>query len=483
MNRKIIFEKSTPGRKTDYLRRPGISIEEADKFLPREFLRQDLDFPSLGELDVVRHYTNLSKLNYCVDTHFYPLGSCTMKYNPKIAEDLANIEEFVNLHPYQKEEDFQGALEIIYKLEKFFCAITGMSKFTFQPSAGAHGELTGMLIVGAYHKWKKEKRYKVIVADSAHGTNPATASMCGYEVVVVESGRDGLVDLDKLNKLMDIDVAAVMLTCPNTLGLFEERILDISEIVHKRGGFLYYDGANFNALLGVTTPFLMGFDVIHLNLHKTFSTPHGSGGPGLGALGVRENLIPFMPVPLVDKKKNKFYLNYKLKHSIGRVRSFYGNFLVLIKAYVYVLRLGREGLLRIAQNAVLNANYIREALKETYDVAYNKICMHEVVFSCVKQKDKGASALDIAKRLIDYGIHPPTIYFPLIIKEALMVEPTETESKETLDYFIRVMKKLNEEIDSNLQILKDAPQTTPVKRLDEVKASRQPVLKWQKNGS
>ncbi len=483
MKEKVIFEKSAPGRKTDYLRKPEIFIEEADKLLPGKFLRQDLNLPSLGELDVVRHYTNLSRLNYCVDTHFYPLGSCTMKYNPKVSEDMANIEEFFNLHPYQNEENLQGALEIIYNLEKLLCEITGMSRFTFQPSAGAHGELTGMLMIGAYHRLKREKRYKVIVADSAHGTNPATASMCRYDVVVVESDKDGLVSVDKLIKVMDTDVVGIMLTCPNTLGLFEERILDISEIVHKKGGLLYYDGANFNPLLGVTNPFLMGFDVVHLNLHKTFATPHGSGGPGVGAVGVRENLIPFMPVPLVDKKKDKFYLNYKLKHSIGRVRSFYGNFLVLIKAYVYVLRLGREGLLRIAQNAVLNANYIREALKETYDVAYNKICMHEVVFSCVKQKNKGASALDIAKRLIDYGIHPPTIYFPLIIKEALMVEPTETESKETLDYFIRVMKKLNEEIDSNLQILKDAPQTTPVKRLDEVKASRQPVLKWQKNGS
>ncbi len=479
MDNRVIFDKTTPGRKTNYIKKPDIGIKKPDELLPQETLRNDLILPSLGELDVVRHYTNLSRLNFSVDTNFYPLGSCTMKYNPKINEELAALCGFLNIHPYQPEESIQGALELIYNLEKILREITGMSRFSFQASSGAQGELTGMLMVRKYHKINKSKKRKVIVPDSSHGTNPATSSMCGYETVVVESNKDGLIDLDKLSQAIDNEVAAVMLTNPNTLGLFEENILAISEMVHKAGGFLYYDGANFNPLLGITNPALMGFDVIHLNLHKTFSTPHGCGGPGAGAVGVNDKLLDFLPCPLVNKEDEKFYFNYKVKHSIGKLRAFYGNFSVLVRAYAYLLRLGKEGLPRVAQNATLNANYIKAKLKNYYNTASSKSSMHEVVFSCVKQKERGISALDIAKRLIDYGMHPPTMYFPLIAKEALMVEPTETENKETLDYFIEAMLKINKEIDDNPQNIKDAPHHTPVKRVDEVKAARNPDLRWQ----
>jgi glycine dehydrogenase subunit 2 len=478
MENKLIFEKGAQGRKSRYIRDAFFSLKEPGEVIPQEFLRQDLDLPSLGELDVVRHYTNLAQRNLSVDTNFYPLGSCTMKYNPKVNEELANLETGLNIHPYQKEESIQGALELIYNLEQILCEITGMKKFTFQASSGAQGELTGMMMIRKYHELKGVKKNKVIVPDSSHGTNPATATMCGYQTVVVKSNKQGLIDLEELRKLVDDDVAAIMLTNPNTLGLFEDDILEISDMVHAKGGLLYYDGANFNPLLGVTTPYLMGFDVIHLNLHKTFSTPHGCGGPGAGAVGVADKLIDFLPVPVVDKKKNKFVFNYKVKHSIGKIRGFYGNFSVLIKAYAYLLMLGKEGLLRVAHNAVLNANYIREKLKGHYKVASSKRCMHEVVFSCLDQKEKGASASDIAKRLLDYHIHPPTMYFPLNVKEALMVEPTETEDKQTLDYFIETMIKINNEIDQDLDKLKNAPHNTPVRRVDEVKAARFPNVRY-----
>ncbi|MDD4183018.1 MAG: aminomethyl-transferring glycine dehydrogenase subunit GcvPB [Candidatus Omnitrophica bacterium] len=481
MDNRLIFEKSDSGRKASYIKKPGISLREPKEILPENYLRSNLELPSLGELEVVRHYTNLSKRNFSLDTNFYPLGSCTMKYNPKINEELSSLEGFLNIHPYQNEACLQGALELIYNLEKLLSEITGMPRFSFQASSGAQGELTGMLMVRKYHKVMKNRKRKVIVPDSSHGTNPATSSMCGYETVVVESNKDGLIDLDKLNKAVDAETAAIMLTNPNTLGLFEENILDVAEIIHRNGGLLYYDGANFNPLLGITTPRLMGFDVIHLNLHKTFSTPHGCGGPGAGAVGVVDKLSDFLPAPVIDKKKNKFYFNYKIKHSIGKVRAFYGNFSVLVRAYAYLLRLGREGVVRVAQNATLNANYIREKLKDDYNVASNKPSMHEVVFSCTKQKEKGAPAFDIAKRLIDYGMHPPTMYFPLIVKEALMVEPTETESRKTLDYFVESMLEINNEITENAQMLHDAPHTTPVKRVDEVRAARNPDLRWHPN--
>lgn len=481
MDNRLIFEKSDSGRKASYIKKPDINLKEPREILPQNLLRHNLELPSLGELEVVRHYTNLSKLNFSLDTNFYPLGSCTMKYNPKLNEELSHLEGFLNIHPYQNEACLQGALELIYNLERLLCEITGMKRFSFQASSGAQGELTGMLMIRKYHKVMKNKKRKVIVPDSSHGTNPATSSMCGYETKVVESSKDGLIDLDKLNKAVDAETAAIMLTNPNTLGLFEENILEVAEIIHKNGGLLYYDGANFNPLLGITTPFLMGFDAIHLNLHKTFSTPHGCGGPGAGAVGVIEELSDFLPAPVINKDKDEFYFNYKIKHSIGKVRAFYGNFSVLVRAYAYLLRLGKEGILRVAQNATLNANYIREKLKNDYNVASNKPSMHEVVFSCTRQKEKGAPALDIAKRLIDYGMHPPTMYFPLIVKEALMVEPTETESRETLDYFIDSMLKINKEIEENAQMLHNAPYTTPVKRVDEVKAARNPDLRWQKS--
>jgi len=481
--RKLVFEKSKASSSPKFIDRPNLSLKGARYFFPKKFLRHKLNLPSLGELEVVRHYTNLSRLNFGVDTHFYPLGSCTMKYNPKINEDLANLKEFCLLHPYQDQKDIQGALKVMYNLEKALCSITGMKRFSLQAAAGAHGELTGMLIIKAYHQLNKDRRFKIIIPDSAHGTNPATASMCGYKVTVVKSTKEGLVDVDELYRLVDYQTAAMMLTCPNTLGLFEERILEISNILHKKGVLLYYDGANFNPLLGIVKPSLMGFDIVHLNLHKTFSTPHGSGGPGAAAVGVRDELIPFLPVPLVDREKDKFYLNYSLKHSIGRIKAFYGNFSVLVKAYAYILRLGKEGLLRVAQNSVLNANYIKEKLKDYYAIAFPKRCMHEIVLSCKNQKEKGVTALDISKRLIDFGIHPPTMYFPLIVEEALMIEPTETESKETLDRFIAVMKEIDREVENDPQMLKQAPITTPIRRVDETKAARFPDLKWRNSGA
>ncbi|MCM8823729.1 MAG: aminomethyl-transferring glycine dehydrogenase subunit GcvPB [Candidatus Omnitrophica bacterium] len=482
MDKRLIFEKSDDSKDNKLVNPPDIPLNSPESIIPKELLREDLPLPSLGELDVVRHYTNLSKLNFSVDTNFYPLGSCTMKYNPKVNEDIAKLKTFTHLHPYQPESYIQGALKVIYELEKLLCVLTGMARFSFQPPAGASGEFTGMMIIRAYHKLRKEKRYKVIIPDSSHGTNPATASMCGYKTVVVPSTKEGLVDIDNLRKLVDEETSAMMLTNPNTLGLFEERILDISEIVHSRGALLYYDGANFNALLGITKPSLMGFDVIHLNLHKTFSTPHGSGGPGSAGVGVKEELKEFLPVPLVDIKNGRYYLNYKLKNSIGKVKSFYGNFNVLVKAYAYILRLGEEGLKRVSKHSVLNANYLREKLKDTYKLASPNRCMHELVLSCIWQKEKGVKAGDIAKRLIDFGIHPPTMYFPLIVKEALMIEPTETESKSTLDYFIQIMKQINDEVNFSPENFKNYPLTTPVRRVDETYAARFPDIRWKKAG-
>lgn len=475
----FLFDLGSSQIESSYLSSPDIPLKSAKNLLEGRFLRDSLNLPSPGELRVVRHYTNLSKKNFCVDSEFYPLGSCTMKYNPKVTEEITDTSGFLNLHPYQNQGDLQGAMCLMHELEQMLCALTGMASFSLAPCAGAHGELTGMLLVSAYHRARKDKRRrKVIVPDSSHGTNPASARMCGYEVVVAESDAQGLLDVGKLAKLVDDETAALMLTNPNTLGLFEGNICEISRIVHDKGGLLYYDGANFNALLGITTPAKMGFDIVHLNLHKTFATPHGGGGPGSGVVGVTEELRPFLPVPLISEKGNRHFFNYEVPHSIGRVRSFYGNFPVLVKAYAYLLRLGAEGLRRVARHAVLNANYIRQKLKDTYELASDKPCMHEVVFSCAKQKEKGASALDIAKRLIDYGIHPPTMYFPLIVKEALMIEPTETECKQTLDEFIEVMKTISREIEEDPQILQNAPGNTPCGRVDEVKAARNPVLKW-----
>jgi len=482
MDKRVIFDKDKNSEKSSYLEKPKVPLKKVEDIFPKSLLRSHLPLPNLGELDVIRHYLRLAELNFSVDTNFYPLGSCTMKYNPKINEDLAQLEGFTHIHPYQALQDTKGALELMYNLEELLCELTGMKRFTFQPSSGAHGELAGMLMIRKFHETRGNKKTKVIIPDSAHGTNPATASMCGYQIQAIESNSDGLIDIDKLREMVDESVAAITLTNPNTLGLFEEDILTISDIIHGKGGLLYYDGANFNPLLGITKPSLMGFDVVHLNFHKTFSTPHGCGGPGAGAVGVSETLEDFLPTPLVKKDNNKFYLDYEVKHSIGRLRSFYGNFGVLVRAYAYILRLGRDGLLRVAHNSTLSANYIKEKLKNYYQVAFPKKCMHEVVFTCQRQKERGASALDIAKRLIDFGIHPPTMYFPLIVEEALMIEPTETESKQTLDYFIQTMIDIDKEISLDCEKVKASPHLAPVKRVDEVRAARFPNLKWGKPG-
>lgn len=482
MDRKLIFQIDNGSKNSAYIAKSLVPPVKPEDVFGQNFLRKELNLPQLGELEVIRHYSQLAKLNFSVDTHFYPLGSCTMKYNPKINECLAGLEGFKAIHPYQEPQAVQGALELIYHLNMLLCEITGMKQFSFQASSGAQGELAGLLMIRKFHEAAGNKKTKVIIPDSAHGTNPATASMCGYEVVVVDSDQEGLVDVEKLRAIVDDQCAAIMLTNPNTLGLFEENILAIAEIIHQKGGLLYYDGANFNPLLGITNPAKMGFDVIHLNLHKTFSTPHGCGGPGSGAVGVGQRLLDYLPTPIVAKKDDSYYLNYSLNNSIGPLRTFYGNFTVLVRAYSYILRLGKEGLLKVAKTAVVNANYIKEKLKAYYTLAYDKPCMHEVVFSAQRQKEKGALSLDIAKRLIDYGIHPPTVYFPLIVKEALMIEPTETESKKTLDEFIRVMITIDKEIEENLYKVKNAPYKAPIKRADEVQAARFPEVRWKKDG-
>ncbi len=472
---KTIFEKSSSV--------DGICIGEDSScnflgdYLPKKLLRTgNIGLPQLSELEVMRHYKELSDRNFCIEKGFYPLGSCTMKYNPKVNEYLSSLEEFTQLHPLQDDEDSQGALELMYNLQEVLKIITGMDAITLQPSAGAQGELTGMMIVKKYFETKGEmNRKKVIIPDNAHGTNPASAKMCGFDIVEVKSNSKGQVDLEELKTLIDKDVAAIMMTNPNTLGIFEENVLEISELMHNNGSLLYYDGANFNAIMGWTNPALMGFDIVHLNLHKTFATPHGGGGPGAGPVGVVDKLKDFLPVPIIEYDGNKFYKNFDVKHSIGKVRSFYGNFGVLIKAYAYILMMGKN--LKLASgDAVLNANYIKEKLKQKYELPYNVPCMHEFVLSGEKQLEKGVSTLGIAKRLMDSNCHPPTIYFPLIVHEALMIEPTESESKETLDNFINNMLEIAKEIETKPTEVLKSPQKTPVKRVDETLAARQPDL-------
>ncbi|HHV97679.1 MAG TPA: aminomethyl-transferring glycine dehydrogenase subunit GcvPB [Clostridiaceae bacterium] len=476
----LIFELSVPGRVGHSLSECDVPSKCIEDLIPDEYLRKDLPkLPEVSEVDAVRHFIGLSRLNHGVDNGFYPLGSCTMKYNPKINEDVAALEGFSSVHPYQPEETVQGCLELLYKTGEFLSEITGMAKMSLQPAAGAHGELTGLMIIKAYHAYKGETgRKKIIVPDSAHGTNPASAAFAGFEVIQIKSNEKGGVDLEDLKSVMGNDVAGLMLTNPNTLGLFDEHIKEIADIVHNAGGLLYYDGANANAILGIARPGDMGFDIVHLNLHKTFSTPHGGGGPGAGPIGVVEKLVPFLPYPIVELKDGKYYLNYDLPLSIGRVKSFYGNFSVIVKTYAYILSMGSEGLRKVSENAVLNANYVMNKLKEYYELPFDQKCMHEFVLSAQKQKEAGVSAIDIAKRLLDYGIHPPTVYFPLIVKEALMIEPTETESKETLDEFIDIMISIAKEAESNPDTIKSAPHNTPVTRLDEVKAARNLILRY-----
>ena len=457
----------------------GICVGECElgQFIPQELIRKDcIGLPQISELEVMRHYKELSDKNFCIEKGFYPLGSCTMKYNPKVNELLAGLEGFCNLHPLQEDEDAQGSLELMYKLQEALKYLTGMDAVTLQPAAGAHGELTGMMIIKKYFEVKGEtNRKKVIVPDSAHGTNPASAKMCGFDIVQVKSNEHGQVDINELKSLVDKDVAAIMMTNPNTLGIFETQVLEISKIMHDNGSLLYYDGANFNAIMGWTNPRLMGFDVVHLNLHKTFSTPHGGGGPGAGPVCVTEQLKEFLPSPVVEYTDNKYIRNYNIKHSIGKVRSFYGNFGIFVRAYAYILMMGSN--LKLASaDAVLNANYIKEKLKGIYDLPYDEPCMHEFVLSGEKQHEQGVSTLGIAKRLMDSNCHPPTIYFPLIVHEAIMIEPTESESKAILDDFINIMLKIAKEIETNPEEVLKSPQTTPVKKVDETLAARKPDL-------
>ncbi|HDM70104.1 MAG: aminomethyl-transferring glycine dehydrogenase subunit GcvPB [Thermotoga sp.] len=478
---RTVFEKSVDGRRGSSVPSSGFPKRDLDEMIPKKFIRSTpLNLPKLSEPEVVRHYTNLSRMNYSIDVGFYPLGSCTMKYNPKMNEIISRFEGFTFIHPYQPEESVQGALRIMYELQEKLKKITGMDHFTLQPSAGAHGEFTGMLIIKKYHEDRGDfKRKKVLIPDSAHGTNPASSAMCGFEVVELKSGKDGRVDLAELKSKLNDEVAALMLTNPNTLGLYEKEIEKIADLVHDAGALLYYDGANLNAILGRIKPGDMGFDVVHLNLHKTFSTPHGMGGPGAGPVGVKEKLRDFLPVPIVDFKNGRFYLNYDLPKSIGRVRSFHGNFIVMVKALAYVDFMGEEGLKKVAELSVLNANYMRKKISEFLKIPYNDFCMHEFVASGEELKKYGVKTIDLAKRLMDYGFHPPTIYFPLIVHEAIMIEPTETETKETLDNFIEALKKIVEEAKSDPNLLKNAPTKTPVGRLDEVRAVRKPKLRWR----
>lgn len=472
----LIFETSVPGRGCSILPECDVSVPD----LPETFSRKKAPcLPQLSENDISRHYTALAGRTYGVNNGFYPLGSCTMKYNPKINEELASLPGFTAIHPLQPEHTVQGAMQVLFQAEQALCEITGMDAMTFQPAAGAHGEFTGLLLIKAYHKHRgDQKRTKIIVPDSAHGTNPASATMAGFTVVSIPSREDGCVDLEKLKAAVGDDTAGLMLTNPNTVGLFDKNILEITRIVHDAGGLNYYDGANLNAVMGVSRPGDMGFDVVHLNLHKTFSTPHGGGGPGSGPVGCKSLLAPFLPGPVVKKQQNRYHFE-KPEHSIGQVKSFYGNFTVVVKALSYILTLGAEGIREAAQNAVLNANYMMKKLDDLYTIAYQERCMHEFVMSLEPlKKETGISAMDIAKGLLDNGIHPPTMYFPLIVHEALMVEPTETESKETLDEAIEVFRRLYETAKTDPQSLHEAPHHTAVRRLDEVGAARNPKLRY-----
>lgn len=461
---KLIFEKGTPGRHCHLL--PDCDVPVHQIGVGR---KEKLNLPELSENEISRHYTGLAGRAHGVNNGFYPLGSCTMKYNPKVNEEAASLEGFAGIHPLQPEHTVRGALRVFDLAEQYLCEITGMDAMTFQPAAGAHGEFTGLLLIKAYHHSRgDEKRTKIIVPDSAHGTNPASATMAGYSVVSIPSREDGCVDLDKLKEAVGEDTAGLMLTNPNTVGLFDKNILEITRIVHDGGGLCYYDGANLNAVMGIVRPGDMGFDVIHLNLHKTFSTPHGGGGPGSGPVGCKEFLRPFLPGFMV-----------KGPQSIGSVKMFYGNFGVVVKALAYIMTLGREGIPEASSNAVLNANYMMNKLSDLYQMAYNETCMHEFVMTLEDLKhDINVSAMDIAKALLDYGIHPPTMYFPLIVHEALMVEPTETESKENLDEAIEVFRNIYEKAKADPESLHQAPVKTPVRRLDEVTAARKPVLRY-----
>ncbi len=476
-----IFELSEPEKSGYQLPDLDVPVHELTELIPSPLLRtKPLPLPELTEPEVVRHYTGLSRRNHAVDVGFYPLGSCTMKYNPKVNEDIASLPGFASVHPYQPEETVQGMLQLIHSLEQMLCEISGLQACTLQPAAGAHGELTGLFIIQAYHKDRGEgnERTQIIVPDSAHGTNPASAAMCGYEVVEVPSDDRGGIDVAALRQLVGPKTAGLMLTNPNTLGLFDENTQVIADVVHEAGGLLYYDGANANAILGISRPGDMGFDIVHFNLHKTFSTPHGGGGPGSGPICVSDDLEKFLPVPRTICTETDYRLKYDYPKSIGKVKNYYGNIGVAVRAYAYILSMGPEGLRRVSETAVLNANYVLARLKGAFSVPFDRFCKHEFVLSGKKQAALGARTIDMAKRMLDYGVHAPTIYFPLVVEEALMVEPTETESKRTLDQFSEIMLQIAKEAEENPELLQNAPHTTVVRRLDETKAARKPDVRY-----
>ncbi len=478
---KLIFEKHVPA--SNYFSLPAGAIPEPaiSENIPAQFLRAEATaLPELSEVEAVRHFTELSTRAYGVDNGFYPLGSCTMKYNPKINEWAARLPGFASIHPYQPTDTVQGALELYYEMQQMLAEITGMDGFTLQPAAGAHGEMTGVMIIKAYHRQRQDyKRTKMMVPDSAHGTNPATANVVGFQVIEVKSNSRGLVDLNDLRSKMSEEVAGLMLTNPNTLGLFEEEIQEIAAIVHEGGGLLYYDGANLNGIMGVARPGDMGFDVIHVNLHKTFGSPHGGGGPGSGPVGVKAILLDFLPAPLALKIGDQYSFDYDRPLSIGKVKNFYGNFGVIVKAYAYIRALGGEGLREACEHAVLNANYLRHQMRADFNIPLDRLCKHEFIINSKKQAEHGISTMDIAKRLIDYGYHPPTVYFPMIVSEAMMIEPTETESQDRLDTFVQTMQTIARESAEDPDLVRHAPHNAVIKRVDEVTAARKPVVKWE----
>jgi glycine dehydrogenase subunit 2 len=476
----LIFEQTTSGRIGYSLPETEVPEVPVEAVIPAHLLRDEVArFPEVAELDVLRHFTRLSQWNYAIDLGPFPLGSCTMKYNPRVNEEAARIPGFAHIHPYEPEESVQGALQLMYELERYLAEISGMERVTLQPAAGAHGELTGLLMIRAYHASRGNPRRKVILPDSAHGTNPASSALCGYQVIELKSSKDGVVDPQAVAEVMDEDVAALMTTNPNTLGIFEKHIQTVSDIVHRKGGLVYCDGANLNALVGIARPGDMGFDVIQFNLHKTFSTPHGGGGPGAGPVGVKAPLVPFLPVPVVEKTADGYRFDHNRPQSIGRVRAFYGNFGMLVRAYTYIRSLGPDGLRRMAETAVLNANYLLHRIRDHYEVPYPERPMHECVVSDKHQLEHGVKALDIAKRLIDYGYHPPTIYFPLIVKGALMIEPTESESKERIDHLAEALIQIAHEAEHEPEMVLGAPTKTVVSRLNETKAAREPNYRWK----
>ena len=474
---KLLFERSHPGRRCTILPACDVPTCEIDPALCRE---QAPHLPQMSENELSRHYTELAKQTYGVNDGFYPLGSCTMKYNPKINDQIAALPGFASIHPLQPEETVQGCLEALDLAAQYLCEITGMDDMTFQPAAGAHGELTGLMLIKKYHQENgHEGRVNILVPDSAHGTNPASASMAGFHVISIPSLPNGCVDIEALRQAADEHTAGLMLTNPNTVGLFDPNIAEITEIVHKAGGLCYYDGANLNAIMGIVRPGDTGFDVVHLNLHKTFSTPHGGGGPGSGAVGCKDFLKPFLPSPTLTHDESGYHLHRDNPQSIGAVKSFYGNFLVVVRALCYLLSLGKEGVPEASQNAVLNCNYMMSHLKDLYDIAFDTGCMHEFVMTLENlKKEKGVTAMDIAKALLDNGIHPPTMYFPLIVEEALMVEPTETETRETLDHAIEVFRSIYIQAQEHPEQMHELPLHTPVRRLDEVGAARNPKLRY-----